>query len=85
MELNELINTIYNSMIFSEIYQLLIFIFQKKPLLLCYDLLQVDKLPLGKQRWNFFFLFTWYFPEFGFSIWLDGFLQSGYFLYYPLF
>ena len=50
MELNELINTIYNSMIFSEIYQLLIFIFQKKPLLLCYDLLQVDKLPLGKQR-----------------------------------
>ena len=29
MELNELINMIYNSMIFSEIYQLLIFIFQK--------------------------------------------------------
>lgn len=34
----------FNSMIFSEIYQLFNLYFPEKPLLLCYDFLQVDKI-----------------------------------------
>lgn len=55
MELNELINMIFNSTIFFWNIPAFNLYFPEKPLLLCYDFLQVDKLPLGKQRWNVFF------------------------------
>ena len=50
MGLNELVHMIYNFMTLENILAL-IFVFQKKkPFLLCYDLQQVDKVCLCKQR-----------------------------------